>query len=158
MISFLSVISPLILNSWSKELSCHPDKVYAQYILKGISQGFRIGYNVTIISVSHVQSCSLIILRSYLSREVSLARIKVLPSSHSKDIHTSPIGAIPKKKKPGKWRLIVDLFSPTDHSVNDGISSEWSSVSYPTVDHLSSLVLNQGRGPFMVKADIKEAY
>ena len=98
------------------------------------------------------------VISHYLSQEVSLARMKVLPITHSKDIHTSPIGAIPKKNKPGKWRLIVDLSSPTDHSVNDGISSEWSSVSYPTVDHLSSLVLSHGRGAFMVKADIKEAY
>ena len=50
------------------------------------------------------------------------------------------------------------MSSPSGHSVNDGISSEWSSVSYPTVDHLSYLVLSQGKGAFLVKADIKEAY
>ena len=49
--------------------------------------------------------------------------MKVIPANHAKDIHTSAIGAIPKKNKPEKWRLIVDLSSPTDHSVNDGISS-----------------------------------
>ena len=42
--------------------------------------------------------------------------------------------------------------------MNDGINSEWSYVSYPTVDHLSYLVLSQGKGAFLVKADIKEAY
>ena len=31
-------------------------------------------------------------------------------------------------------------------------------VSYPTVDHFSYLVLSQGRGAFLVKTDIKEAY
>ena len=161
--SSLSVTCPLILNNWSRELSSfHPDKVYAQYLLKGISQGFRIGYN----RHHHLhQSHSVMltqnpeVISQYLSQEVSLARMKVLPITHSKDIHTSPIGAIPKKNKPGKWRLIVDLSSLIDHSVNDGISSEWSSISYPTVDHLSSLVLShQGRGAFMVKADIKQAY
>lgn len=73
-------------------------------------------------------------------------------------IHISPIGVIPKKNKPGKWRLIVDLSSPACASVNDGISHELSSMSYPSVDHLVQLVLNVGRGAWLVKADIKEAY
>ena len=156
-----SVISPLALENWSRELSTHPDKFFTHYILRGISQGFRIGFNHG-HHLSQPHSTMLTqnpeVISHYLSREVSLARMKVIPHSQAKDIHTSPIGAIPKKNKPGKWRLIVDLSSPTDHSVNDGISSEWSSVSYPTVDHLSAIVLHQGKGAFLVKADIKEAY
>ena len=73
-------------------------------------------------------------------------------------MHISPIGAILKQNKPGKWMLIVDLSSPVGASVNDGISPELSTVSYVSVDHLSSLVLSAGRGAFLVKADIKEAY
>ena len=60
--------------------------------------------------------------------------------------------------KPGKWRLIIDLSSPAGASVNDGISSDLSSVSYVSVDHLSSLVMSVGKGAFLVKADIKEVY
>ena len=52
----------------------------------------------------------------------------------------------------------MDLSSPAGASVNDGISPELSSVSYVSVDHLSSLILSAGRGAFIVKADIKEAY
>ena len=98
------------------------------------------------------------VISQYFCKEVSLARMMVLPITHSKGIHTSPIGAIPKKNKLGKCRMIVDLCSLSGHSVKDGISSEWSFVSYPTVDHLSYLGLSQGRGTFLVKADIKEAY
>ena len=65
--------------------------------------------------------------------------------------HISPIGAIPKRNKPGKWRLIVDLSSPAGASINDGISPELSSISYVSVDHLSSLVLSVGKGAFLVK-------
>ena len=43
-------------------------------------------------------------------------------------------------------------------SINDGISAEWSSVSYVSIDHLSSLVISTGIGAFLVKADIKQAY
>ena len=39
-------------------------------------------------------------------------------------------GAIPKKYKPGKWHLIIDLSSPVGSSIYDGISSEWSSISF----------------------------
>ena len=73
-------------------------------------------------------------------------------------IHLSPIRAIPKKHKPGKWRLIMDLSSPAGSSVNDGISSEWSFISYVSIDFLLSLVLEAGKGSTLVKADIKESY
>lgn len=53
---------------------------------------------------------------------------------------------------------MVDLSSPAGASVNDGIDSEWASVSYATVDMLALVVLEAGRGSFLVKADVKEAY
>ena len=65
---------------------------------------------------------------------------------------------IPKKNKPGKWPLIVDLSSPNGFSVNDGISQELSSIKYTSLDHLACLVNSVGRGALLVKADIKEAY
>ena len=74
------------------------------------------------------------------------------------EIHTSPIGVIPKKNRQGKWRLIVHLSSPRGFSVNDGISSDLSTLAYTSVDHLASLVLSYSRGAFLVKADIKETY
>ena len=73
-------------------------------------------------------------------------------------IDLSPLGAIPNQRKPCKWRLIVDLSSPAGASITDGISAEWSSVSYVSIDHLSSLVISTGKGALLVKADIKEAY
>ena len=81
-----------------------------------------------------------------------------LLESEPKGTHISPIGAIPKKNRPGKWRLITDLSSPAGTSVNDAISKEFSSLKYTSVDHLSSLILSEGKGAFLVKADIKEAY
>ena len=65
---------------------------------------------------------------------------------------------IPKKSKPGNWRLIVDLSSPNGTSINNGIDTDRSSLSYASVDHLIALVISTGRGCFLVKADIKEAY
>ena len=156
------VYTPLILERWSDELLLHPDQCFVQYILNGITNGFRIGFDhhcplqqpdYTMLT----QNPS--IIAKYLQREVALGRMKCFPTTggHS-SVHLSPIGAIPKKHRPGKWRLIVDLSSPSNASVNDGISSEWSSLRYPTIDHLSSLILQEGMGAFLVKADLKEAY
>ena len=44
------VISPEIHLSlhasvWAAELSDHPDKAYVEYILQGMSNGFRIGFD-----------------------------------------------------------------------------------------------------------------
>ena len=97
------------------------------------------------------------VISQYLDREVQLGRM-CKHDVKSLNIHLSPLGAIPKKHKPGKWRLIVDLSSPAGASVNDGISVEWSSVAYVSIDHLSSLVLGAGTRALLVKADIKEAY
>ena len=65
---------------------------------------------------------------------------------------------IPKKNKPGKWRLIVDLSSPEDASVNDGIEKEICSLSYTSVDAVADKVMALGRGAMLAKMDIKQAY
>uniref|UniRef100_A0A1X7TSU0 Reverse transcriptase domain-containing protein n=1 Tax=Amphimedon queenslandica TaxID=400682 RepID=A0A1X7TSU0_AMPQE len=64
----------------------------------------------------------------------------------------------PKSQKPGKYRLIVDLPSPPGVSVNDGIAPALSLVCYLTVDNLASVVVSKGKGAYLVKADIREAY
>ena len=140
----------------------HPDQCFVQYILSGIANGFRIGFDRHCpLQQPHntMLTQNLSITAEYLQREVALGKMKCLPSTGChRGVHLSPIGAIPKKHRPGKWRLIVDLSSPSNASVNDGISFEWSSLKYPTVDHLSTLILQERKGAFLVKADLKEAY
>ena len=40
-----SISTPLKWEAWATELDSHPDREYAQYIVAGIKQGFRIGFN-----------------------------------------------------------------------------------------------------------------
>ena len=40
-------------------------------------------------------------------------------------VNLSHLGAIPKKNKPGKWCLIMDLSSPAGSSVNDNMYIAW---------------------------------
>ena len=159
---YASSHSPLVLESWRKLLIHHPDRMYVNYILSGIAEGFRIGFDRTHNlqkASENMPSKVPSVISEYLAREVSLNRMIKLPRGvYPQDVHISPLGAIPKKNKPGKWRLIVDLSSPTDHSINDGISLQLSSLSYASIDHLSSIILHEHQGCFLVKADIKEAY
>ena len=69
----------------------------------------------------------------------------------------SPLGIVPKKI-PNEFRLIHHLSYPNGFSVNDGIASEHSSVSYSTTDDAITLIKQAGRGSFMAKTDIKNAF
>ena len=70
------------------------------------------------------------------------------------DCHQSPLGLIPKAQ-PGKWRLITDLSSPHNHSVNNGISQSLCSCG---LDEAVYIVLNLCRGARISKVDLKSAY
>ena len=59
-------------------------------------------------------------------------------------VHASPFGVIPKKHKPDRWRLILDLSAPDRASVNDGISKEDSSLSYVSIDDITHCILACG--------------
>ena len=151
--------SPLVWEKWVQLLEHHPDRRLTEYILTGIRQGFCIGFNreqrlqnATSSLPSQVPS----VISEYLAREVSLNRIvKLLAGIWPSGTHWEPSQ---RRTKPGRWRLIVDLSSPPDRSINNGICPERSSLSYASVDHLASMILSEGQGSFMVKADIKEAY
>ena len=100
------------------------------------------------------------VVGDYLQQEVLLYRMVVVSPSQAPSIqcHISPFGVIPKRAKPGKWHLIVDLSSPNNASVNDGIDRDMCSVSYITVDQIVDEILRLGQGTLMAKADIKQAY
>ena len=72
-------------------------------------------------------------------------------------VHISRFGVIPKGHT-GKWRLIVDLSHPKDHSVNDGISKPLCSLKYVTIDDAIKEIIRLGRGALLVKIDIKSAF
>ena len=152
--------TPLRWEVWQRELSAHPGSTFAIYILEGIRQGFRTGFNRKSIcrpASSNMPTEHPQIVSEYIERELALGRMVQVPSRA--EIQISPIGLIPKKNRPDKWRLIVDLSSPKGFSVNEGIAEEWSSLSYATIDHLVAIIMKIGHNDsFMVKADIKEAY
>lgn len=61
-------------------------------------------------------------------------------------VHCSPFGVLPKRNRPNKWRLIIDLSVPQGQSVNDGIDKELASLTYVSVDEVVARVLEHGKG------------
>ena len=157
----VEVSTPLQADTCASLLAAHPDQWFAQFIVRGIQQGFRIGFDRSKGASCRPSKGNMSIpqpelVTQYLEREVSLGRMKIVARTNS--VHTSPIGLIPKKGKPGRWRLIDHLSSPDGGSVNNGIDRNLASLKYPTVDHLAMLVRQVGRGACLVKADVKEAF
>ena len=68
------------------------------------------------------------------------------------------VWVIPKKLQPGKWRLILDLSSPEDHSVNAGIPREPFSIRYISVDVAIKVLMELGPQALMAKFYVLSAY
>ncbi|CAJ0956919.1 unnamed protein product [Ranitomeya imitator] len=62
------------------------------------------------------------------------------------------------KKEAGKYRLIHHLSYPKGMSVNDGIPSDETAVTYISFDKAVDLVRNAGPGALMAKSDIESAF
>ena len=73
-------------------------------------------------------------------------------------MHCSPFGSIPKKQKPGKWRLIIDLSVPEGSGVNDGIAKKLCSLAYTSVDEVVPSIIKLGKGSLLAKMTLKQAY
>ena len=112
-------------------MTSHPDQQFAAYVLNGIKHGFRVGYDRDhgLSSSAGNMASALahpVVGSDYLEEEKLLNCMVVIPEPKLTAIqcHISPFGVIPKKSNPDKWRLIVDLSSPHNASVNDGINRD----------------------------------
>ena len=161
------VQTPLKLEAWRRLLEDHPDRWFSAFILRGIEQGFRIGYHgeqETLRSrMTNMVSAAEhpLVVAQYLEGERRQKRVAVVGTpARAKElgVHCSPFGVIPKKNTPDKWRLILDLSSPEGHSVNDGVQKKLASLSYISVDDVIAEVLKKGRGSELAKMDVKQAY
>ena len=162
-----SITSPVKWNFWEEHLCNHEDKNFAGLILGGLQRGFRIGFKRSGIRLQSAKK-NLIsanahqeVVSAYLDQELKLGRIALVGSqeiAQQLGVHVSPFGVIPKKGKPNKWRLILDLSAPTGGSVNDGISKEECSLQYTSVSEVAAKCVQLGAGTLMGKMDIQQAY
>jgi len=161
---FASITTPLCANRWRDALADHPDRAYVSYIVGGIELGFRIGFRANSVtcksSLKNMPSATHCVQKidEFLATECAEGRVlgpfdpSVVPN-----VHINRLGAVPKSA-PGKYRLIVDLSYPSGHSVNDGISEAFTSLSYVPVETAAQAVLRMGKGTQLAKLDIRSAY
>lgn len=157
--------TPLLAPVWQAALRDYPDPRLRHFLVQGLQEGFRIGYNAPRgqlrpakrnipSSYEHPE-----VVDKYLANECKLGRVLgpwLTPPPCP--IHISRFGVIPKKSQPGKWRLIVDLSFPEGASVNDGIPPSYCSLRYPSIDMGIEQILTAGQGAQLSKLDIKDAY
>ena len=165
--ALLPVKTPLWVEAWGRALGRHPDTALVCYIIDGLCQGFRIGFNYSSplrSATTNMESARQHpeIISDYLAKEESLGRMlgpfSKEMSAHIPSLHINRLGVIPKGHNTGKWRLITDLSYPHGQSVNDGIDPSLCSLSYSTVDDVADVVVKLGRGALLSKVDIEAAY
>jgi len=159
------VWTPMVRDEWEQHLRGHPDRLFVEYLLRGMQDGFRVGFHYGLLSCSsagaNMKSASdnPSVIDEYLDKEVKLGRVlgPLEPNLHPQ-VHINRFGVIPKKHQPGRWRLIVDLSHPKGASVNDGIEPELCTLHYTSVDEAVRKVLGWGRGTMLAKFDVESAY
>ena len=132
-----NICTPLVQNNWCQYLHQHPNQQLVQFFLKGISEGYRIGYGSNTkgakSSKQNLQSALLHpqVVDDYIKTELLMHRVA---GPYSTDecplININRFGVIPKHHQANKWRLIVDLSHPEGFSINDSIPSHLCSLSY----------------------------
>ena len=146
------------------ELRDLPDRRCAEFLVKGISEGFRLGFDYANHQCTRARENMMSagkhpqVIEEYLSNEISLGRVVGPVDVESLPVQISRFGVIPKGHQSGKWRLILDLSHPEDRSVNDGITPELCSLSYTSVDDAARMVMEEGRGALLAKLDLESAY
>ena len=105
--------TPLVIHEWRRQLLTHPDNMFQQYILEGLTNGFRIRFNYQALLPRSVQanmqsaSRNAAVIEERLQTEISLGRVVgPLPLEKYTFVHVSRFGVIPKNHQPGKWRMI----------------------------------------------------
>ena len=160
--------TPLKPGVWQQLLEDHPDKWFANYIHRGIEQGFRIGFHGEQASL-HGLPCEEYDISWGASRSGGQVprrgksrkqncKNRGTRGSKGAGIQCSPFGVIPQKNRDNKWCLILDLSSPYGHSVNEGVRKDLETLSYISVDDVMAEILQRGRGTLLAKIDIKQAY
>ena len=158
-------VTPTDADKLQWELCFHPDQGKVDFVISGITSGFRIGFDPLMVSLrsatqnmpsaSHHPS----VIDLYLLRELQKGRVADPYSiSPIPNLHVNRFGVIPKKYKPGKWRLILDLSSPLGHSVNNRIPNKPFSSQCMKVDDVISRIMYYYQGTLMVKFNVESPY
>ena len=102
------------MDHWQPFLRAHPDQAFTEFLQRGLSEGFRVGFDPDSRleqAPNNFQSVrdNPATVDIYIADEVEKGRLTTRPGAI---IRRNPIGIIPKSHQPQKFRLIVDLSAP----------------------------------------------
>lgn len=158
--------TPINVPALGAELAAHPDTGFVNFLLTGLSQGFHVGITPSPSSSyvsKNLQSAmnEPAVVSQLLQREVlkgyMIGPFKSPPFSL---FRTSPLG-VATRKYSGKKRLILDHSAPHSGpvpSLNSLIPPAPFSLYYATVDHAIAQIKVAGRGAWLAKADVTDAF
>ena len=160
-----TVSTPVNIGRLCSLLAAHPDKSFANYVSLGMSRGLDVGFRDS-TPIRAGLSSSLNHPSALRNKQfVSLYLKSCCESGLTADPFSSPpfprmfvsgLGIVPKKN--GKLRVIHNLSSPDGSSVNDGISRGDFSPQYATVDMAVCHIMSLGRGSYLTKVDVRNAF
>ena len=133
-------VSLLEVIAWLWKLETHAEQSFDNYILDGLTDGFRIifayGYAKCKSAKRNIQSATAnsSVVDSYLRAEVEASRVFGLMNPGVSTVPVSTIGLVLEKHQRGRWRLMADFSSSRLFNINEGIAMDLCSVSFVYVD------------------------
>lgn len=159
--------SPVNTDQLEHELKLHPDRQFVKYLIDGFNKGFDTGLCSlpestfecgNLISAKSKSESTTELLQAELDNGYIIGPFDKPPYA---TYRVSPLG-VAIGKYSGKKRLIMDLSAPHDNenhpSLNQLVDKEEFSLSYVTIDSAIKVIKNKGKGSWMCKVDIKDAF
>ena len=138
------------------------DLKLTEYLTKGFREGFSMDFRGVIPGQCKNNLPSALehpeVVTAKIDKELAAGRISgpfKTPPFHN--LVTSPLGLV-EKKTPGQFRLIHNLSHPHGGSINSGIFKDCSTVQYASVDDAIKMIPKLGRGCFLAKTDVRNAF
>jgi hypothetical protein len=159
--------TPINIPNLERELRSHPDRDFVSVLITGLTEGFDTGIqplpttSYTCKNAMTAQQNPAVVTK-LLQDEVDKGYVIGPFDSPPFPIYRiSPIG-IAEHKYSKKQRLILDLSAPhncSEHiSINALIDKADFSVSYVKVDEAVRIIKKLGRGSFLTRTDIVDAF
>lgn len=159
--------SPINVQRLASELQFHPDVSFQSYLIDGFLYGFDTGLSSlpllpyvckNLLSAIKQPDITSQLIASELANGYLIGPFDAIPYSQYR---ISPVG-IAEGKYSGKKRLIVDLSAPHENllhpSLNDLIDKDEFSLTYTTIDNAIKVIKTLGRGAWLNKVDIRDAF
>ena len=160
----IPVQSQLNIEACQTELSSYWDQQLLEFLQFGFPLGFNRKCELKYTEENHKSAIEFPNdIANYLKEEIDQKAIYgPFKEKPIKGGHVSPFMTRHKPESSNR-RVIIDLSWPKHHSVNDGIDKHMYmgsafNLTFPTIDDLTSELVNLGKGAHIFKIDISRAF